>query len=274
MATAGQPFDWARHAARLIGGIGGDDLCLRALDALDDLVAFEHTGVFLFNRRRRPRDLLARRTAGAFHRTYCGHTYELDPFYKGAQRPLQAGVFRMPELDPGYGQYLARYEMGPRLADILPPGASRERRVGSGRLAEEVGFLMPVGAGRVVHIALIRSTAIGPFGEDELRRLREFTPVLEAAFEVHFRRLPQPADEADGEAAADARACPEAIAARLSAREAEVAEHLLAGLATKRIAARLSIADGTVKVHRRNIYRKLHVGSRGELLSLCRATRR
>ncbi len=69
MATAGQPFDWARHAARLIGGIGGDDLCLRALDALDELVAFEHTGVFLFNRRRRPRDLLARRTAGAFHRT-------------------------------------------------------------------------------------------------------------------------------------------------------------------------------------------------------------
>ncbi len=38
--------------------------------------------------------------------------------------------------------------------------------------------------------------------------------------------------------------------------------------------ARLSIADGTVKVHRKNIYRKLHVGSRGELLSLCRAARR
>jgi DNA-binding CsgD family transcriptional regulator len=246
MATTGHSFDWARHAARLIGGIGGEDLCLRALDALDDLVAFEHTGVFLFNRRRRPRDLLARRTSGAFHRTYCGHTYELDPFYKGAQR----------------------------LADILPPGASRERRAGSGRLAEEVGFLMPVGAGRVVHIALIRSTAIGPFGDDELRRLREFTPVLEAAFEVHFRRLPQPADEPDGESAVDAHACPEAITARLSAREAEVAEHLLAGLATEHIAARLSIADGTVKVHRRNIYRKLHVGSRGELLSLCRAARR
>jgi DNA-binding NarL/FixJ family response regulator len=126
----------------------------------------------------------------------------------------------------------------------------------------------------VVHIALIRSTAIGPFGEDELRRLREFTPVLEAAFEVHFRRLPQPADEPDGESAVDAHACPEAITARLSAREAEVAEHLLAGLATEHIAARLSIADGTVKVHRRNIYRKLHVGSRGELLSLCRAARR
>lgn len=273
MAKAGHSFDWARHASRLIGGIGGEDICLRALDALDDLVAFEHTGIFLFNRRRRPRDLLARRTRGAFHRTYCGHTYELDPFYKGAQRPLEAGVFRMPDLDPAYRQYLARYEMGPRLADILPPAAARDRRDGSGRLAEEVGFLMPVGAGRVVHIALIRSTALGPFADDELGRLREFAPVLEAAFEVHFRRLPLPLGEEDGTTGAGGLACPEAIAARLSAREAEVAGHLLAGLATERIAALLSIADGTVKVHRRNIYRKLHVGSRGELLSLCRADR-
>lgn len=274
MAEVRGSFDWARHTAHLIGSIGGEDLAIRALAALCELVAFEHTGVFLFRRQHRPRDLLARRTGGVFHRTYCGDTYELDPFYKGAQQTRSGGVYRMPDLDPSYRRYLARYEMGPRLADVLPQPSDHLAKGGSGRLAEEIGFLLPVGAGRVVHIALIRSTALAPFSDDEIARLRELAPVLQAAFDAHFRWLPNSGDYAPDDEPAAARRCPAEIAGRLTAREIEVVEHMLVGLATSQIASRMEIAEGTVKVHRKNLYRKLAVCSRDELLSLCLAPRR
>lgn len=274
MAGVQGAFDWARHTAHLIGSIGGEDLAIRALAALCDLVPFEHTGVFLFRRQRRPRDLLARRTGGVFHRTYFDGTYELDPFYKGAQRPQPGGVYRMPDLDPSYRRYLARYEMGPRLADVLAHPHRQTLPGCSGRLAEEIGFLLPVGGGRVIHIALIRSTALAPFSDDEIARLRELAPVLQAAFDAHFRWVPNTGDGAPDDEPAVARRCPAGIADRLTAREVEIVEHMLVGLATGQIASRMEIAEGTVKVHRKNVYRKLAVCSRDELLSLCLAPRR
>lgn len=269
MATSiGQSFDWAGHTARLIASIGRDDLTVNVLAALRELVAFEHTGVFLFRSGRRPRDLLARRYDGAYHRTYCGDTYRLDPFYKGAQRSSAGGLYRMPELDPGYRAYLDRYEMGPRLADLVP---EREPAIPSGELAEEIGFLLPIGAGRVVHIALIRSTALGAFAEREIGPLRTVAPVLQAAFESHFSRYSSTALAAqDDEAELHRQALWRA--GRLTVREVEVVENMLLGLATEQIAARMAVAVGTVKVHRKSIYRKLAVSSRDELFAVCLGT--
>lgn len=56
----------------------------------------------------------------------------------------------------------------------------------------------------------------------------------------------------------------------LSPRERSVLEFIAAGLSTKEIAHRLSISDGTVKTHRKNIYRKLGVSSRSKAISVAR----
>jgi DNA-binding NarL/FixJ family response regulator len=53
----------------------------------------------------------------------------------------------------------------------------------------------------------------------------------------------------------------------LSEREHTVLQGIVDGLADKQIAARLELAVPTVRTHVRNIYRKLQVNSRGELLS-------
>ena len=53
----------------------------------------------------------------------------------------------------------------------------------------------------------------------------------------------------------------------LSEREHTVLQGIVDGLADKQIAARLTLAVPTVRTHVRNIYRKLQVNSRGELLS-------
>lgn len=59
-------------------------------------------------------------------------------------------------------------------------------------------------------------------------------------------------------------------ARRLSIREKEVVRLVAGGLRNRIIAERLAIGEGTVKVHLHNIFEKLDVGSRVELLNYAR----
>jgi DNA-binding NarL/FixJ family response regulator len=54
--------------------------------------------------------------------------------------------------------------------------------------------------------------------------------------------------------------------AKLTEREVEVAQFVAQGLRNKEIAYRANISEGTVKMHLHNIYEKLGVGSRTELV--------
>ena len=54
----------------------------------------------------------------------------------------------------------------------------------------------------------------------------------------------------------------------LTAREIEVIGMILKGYSAAAIADGLSITHGTVKVHRKNAYRKLRISSQAELFSL------
>ena len=54
----------------------------------------------------------------------------------------------------------------------------------------------------------------------------------------------------------------------LTTREAHIVDLVLQGHSSESIAWRLGIAAGTVKVHRRNVYRKLNISSQTELLSI------
>lgn len=56
----------------------------------------------------------------------------------------------------------------------------------------------------------------------------------------------------------------------LSLREVQVIRYLVKGYSNKEISAKLSITEGTVKVHLHNIYRKTGVGNRTELSHLVR----
>lgn len=51
----------------------------------------------------------------------------------------------------------------------------------------------------------------------------------------------------------------------LTPREAEIAERVAAGLQNKEIAEKLGIADGTVRIHVHNIFKKLGIQNRVEL---------
>jgi DNA-binding NarL/FixJ family response regulator len=56
------------------------------------------------------------------------------------------------------------------------------------------------------------------------------------------------------------------IATLLTPREIEVMRMVAEGMTNKEIAAKLHIADGTVKIHLHNIYEKLNINRRAELV--------
>lgn len=140
---------------------------------------------------------------------------------------------------------------GPRVALLGEVAAiwldALEGRVAADRVQAAAARLADAGlvweAARLAGAAAIRS-------EDgvEMRRL------------LHFARsLPAPASPALVSGTTE-----------LSAREREVAAHLLAGLTYRQIGAQLFIAPKTVEHHVSRIRRKLEAGSRAELLFLLR----
>jgi two-component system, NarL family, nitrate/nitrite response regulator NarL len=60
------------------------------------------------------------------------------------------------------------------------------------------------------------------------------------------------------------------LAGQLTRREVEIVHLVAAGLRNKEIARRLTVTEGTVKVHLHNIYAKLGVDGRMELLTYAR----
>jgi two-component system nitrate/nitrite response regulator NarL len=59
----------------------------------------------------------------------------------------------------------------------------------------------------------------------------------------------------------------------LTAREAEIAEHVARGFRNKQIARSLRVSEATVKMHLHHVYGKLHLGGRAELASAAQLTR-
>lgn len=59
------------------------------------------------------------------------------------------------------------------------------------------------------------------------------------------------------------------IGSILTAREFEIARLVASGLRNRRIAQRLVVSEATVKTHLHNIYDKLNVESRGQLILYC-----
>lgn len=59
----------------------------------------------------------------------------------------------------------------------------------------------------------------------------------------------------------------ESSRSKLSAREMEITELVASGLTNRELADRFELTEGTVKVHMRNIFRKLQISNRAELAS-------
>ncbi|MCB1445469.1 MAG: helix-turn-helix transcriptional regulator [Rhizobiaceae bacterium] len=242
--------------------VGAPDLSDRAtgdafVDMMKSLFPFDYCVIFAYRGAERPIDLYSTFDAAeyqVFVSMYQDGPYLLDPFYSAATQP-RPGVWRMRALAPDRF-FASEY--------------CRSYYVQTG-LAEEVGFFVPAGDGVTVVLSLMRREGSGIFRDAEYALMRKAEPVVAAMVHAVWSRLgprfdhPSRAHREDHHPEAKARA---RISDRLTQREAAIIELVLQGHSSESIGLRLGVATGTVKVHRRNIYRKLGISSQAQLMSL------
>ena len=222
---------------------------------LRSLVAFDYSVIFAYRGNERPIDLFSTFNSEDYHifvALYQEGPYLLDPFYSAATAP-KTGVWRMRELAPDRffaSEYYRNY--------YAQTG-----------LSEEVGFFMPVGAEVTVVLSLMRSEGAGPFRPKEYQLLQDVAPLvrtitgnrwhgLASRFDARLEHAPR----IDG-----SQQAPRRDNQSLTPREKAIIELVLQGHSSESIGLRLGVATGTVKVHRRNIYRKLGISSQTQLMS-------
>ncbi|MBX4955814.1 helix-turn-helix transcriptional regulator [Rhizobium lentis] len=229
------------------------------------LVRFDHVVVFAYRGNERPIDLYSTfdpEENVVFVTLYQVGPYLLDPFYHTA-RARRPGVFRMRELAPDRFFSSEYY---------------RSYYVQTG-LAEEIGFFVTLDDDITVVLSLMRREKTGPFPPAEFALLKKAEPLV-ASLVRHF--WPGLGARFDAQRDAGLRKARKSGAAaqglqpadtvwrdlKLTSRETAIVDLVLQGHSSESIGLRLNISTGTVKVHRRNVYRKLGISSQTQLLSI------
>ena len=251
-------LDWYPALADMIRELDSPQFAPALARALRQVAPFDYTVIFAYCGEDRPIDLyddFGSQKRDIFVTVYQAGPYLLDPFFHASRNNVTPGLYRMRDLAPDRF-YQSEYY--------------RSYYIQTG-LTEEIGFFLGTGDGARVVISLMRAGHSPAFNAREMAALHAVAPVVIAAAERNWCGLAQRFEGAQESPPAES-ALRQAFAAfgrhRLTQREGEVVAMVLRGHSSEAIADALRIAPGTVKIHRKNIYAKLGIGSQAELFSM------
>jgi DNA-binding CsgD family transcriptional regulator len=182
---------------------------------------------------------------------YLAGPYMLDPFVQQVLGGVRSGCFRLLDLAPDRFRQSEYYRVHYRLTGIR----------------EEIGFFFPMPGAAAGVLSLARLDDAPRLTRREVDILRLIEPALGALCSEHYARRSTSRNAADEHRAPLTHAYLRFGGTLLSEREREIVALVLQGHSTESIAGRLDISPGTVKIHRRNIYRKLGIGTQAELFA-------
>lgn len=255
--------DDAHRLGTVIRSIGSDTLGPAIDTALKSVVDFDMSCAYLF-RFNQPALLIHngynQRVAERTLKAYLRGGYLLDPFYVACTNNHPAGLWRMRELAPD-----SFFASGFSISHDIHPCVSSHH----GSLIEEIGFIVPVRPRTALVYSLMRGLDKGAFEEDEAERLAALAPVIDAVFSQHLRLAhadaladPQDSDSQLEDAFVDI------LQGQLTQTQRHVAKLILQGHSSQSISRELGVSEGTVKVHRHNIWQRLGIAGNAELFRL------
>lgn len=253
----------SRQIATLIDGLSTPAFG-EALDAmLRRVAAFDLSGVFVFPYDARPlllHDGYTRHVAPQAWAAYLSGAYLLDPFYVACNNRHPAGLWRMRDLAPD---------------DFFDTQFSTSREVHpcvstqSGSLVEEVGFLVPLDGGVTATYSLMRVKGHLGFSDTELDNLRAYEPIVQAAIRASWRHAAErPVLAQAGRDDLMEEAFEKLCAERLTLQQRNIVRLILRGHSNGSIGESIGISEGTVRIHRKNIYKRLAISSQAELFRI------
>jgi DNA-binding CsgD family transcriptional regulator len=212
--------------------------------------------------------ILAFRDAGPPAALY--RRFEDQRVFAGLERAYLAGAYR---LDPFYEMHLNRAGEGAyRLRDVAPDAFHRSRYFieyyEGTTLVDEIAFLVWPSPGVSLNLSLGRDGASGrTYSGVEIATCRRLAPVVAAMTRMHWRDLGAGAGAVEDTPALLAAAARDRLGIALSPRQAEVALLILRGHSSMSIGLRLGLSPQTIKVFRKQLYRRCAISSQAELFA-------
>jgi DNA-binding CsgD family transcriptional regulator len=257
---------WSADLSEILPRIGDESLPIRMDEALLRLVDFDQSVVFAYPDARPPRllfDGFRGRSPGASLDAYLAGTYLLDPFAIACANGIAPGLYRMRDLAPDRffeGEYFNSWEVHPCIS------------MESGSLAEEIGFLIPVGANGMAAYSLMRCHGGALFSDAEFQLLGSIEPLVRQTLAMHWGATAWIPPEASGrsEVARDGfeDAFDNFARGALTPQQRRIAQLILRGHSNASIGFELGISEGTAKNHRHAVYDRLRISSQSQLFAL------
>jgi len=243
---------WSRGVAEIMPVLHKPGFEAAVLQAVRRLVDFCFVMSFSYVGHERPNalgDTLTAQRRKLIVQDYLAGPYMLDPFVQQAAAGVRSGCFRLLDLAP----------------DRFRQSEYHRLHYGLTGIREEVGFFFPVPGDGVGVLSMARWEDAPRLARREIGILKLIEPALGALCAEHYAARAAPTLE-------DSRppftqAYQQFGGKLLSEREREIVALVLQGHSTESIAGRLDISPGTVKIHRRNIYRKLGIGTQAGLFA-------
>jgi len=243
--------------AKVVTAIGSAGFHQRMLDLLGLICSVDSGGAMVFYRDRAPHRLVHR-----FHLaersipedSYLSGPYALDPLYQMFLQGVPDGAYWLKETAPddfSESEYYRQFYS----------------RIG---LSDEIDVMWRVDESTALLFFLERGARNPPFQAADLAALELLLPFVFAASAMHHQiSVPRPDLDAGNLMHRKVQSTIENFArSLLTHREREVLFYMLRGYSSGMTAHHLSTSEGTIKIHRKNIHRKLDIGSQAELFSL------
>ncbi len=243
--------------ARMTATIGTADWFDAVLDLLGTVCAIDSGGAMVYHREQRPRRILHRfnpQERALPEDAYLSGPYVLDPHYQ----LFAAGC-------PN-GAHLLR--------DIAPDDffQSEYYRVFYSQigLSDSIELLWRINADSALNIFIERSIRHPKFQEADMLAITMVVPLVFASAAKHHELTAAALRrDSDNLTHRKVQSTIENFASSLlTQRERQVLFYMLSGFSSSLTAERLKTTEGTIKIHRKNIHRKLDIGSQAELFSL------
>ncbi len=241
---------WSKGLAELVAATGTEGFPAVLLAVVRRLVDFDFVMAFAYRETETPLALgdsldAARRRILATD--YAAGPFLLDPFFGLVRDGKRSGCHRLHAIAPDHFRrseyFRAHYD-----------------RTGIG---DEIGFIFNLPEGLTGVTSFARWAQSPRVGSAEMATLQAIEPAVGAICARHWSPLQSSRHDPSREMEANNQ-----FKLRgLSARERAIVTMILQGHSTDSIALQLDISPGTVKIHRKNIYRKLEVATQAALFA-------
>lgn len=241
--------------------LGKSSFLHAVLDVLEACVPVDSSGLLVFYRKQKPLSLAHR--------------------FKPFERHLHADIYSTGPyaLDPQYQLFLKGCPTGAYwLADVAPDDFYQSSyytnfysKIG---VADSIDVLWRLDDDTALNFFMQRNANSNAFCRADLHTLQLMLPILDAALTRHHQLAsPLPSAQQHEQSSDQTHLQVESTLSNfasslLTPRERDVLWYLLRGYSSALTAEKLQTSEGTVKIHRKNIYRKLDIGSQAELFSL------